>query len=283
MLEEQGWKVRTELSMAVFIDPEKEAQDIVTLVLDAVDEINGPLEPEVEIPSDALLEETAPETEDGVDLGADDLDEVVARTDEEREHADELHTGMLERLVVEATPEREPRPAIARGPSVGGLRGRPTRRAGPVGAQRRAGTHHGGARRGVAFGAGPDPAGGTVRCGPDQCRATHGAPPVSARRPRRRAVRVSEVNRRLIEKGLPPSWEATSGPVDTDADEDGEGRPLSNDALLRQRPTPRAAQDLRTQRAGRAACDRIEGGGHTRGPRTSTVRGPRACAVSAQA
>lgn len=115
MLEEQGWKVRTELSMAVFIDPEKEAQDIVTLVLDAVDEINGPLEPEVEIPSDALLEETAPETEDGVDLGADDLDEVVARTDEERERADELHTGMLERLVVEATPEREPRPAIARG------------------------------------------------------------------------------------------------------------------------------------------------------------------------
>lgn len=63
---------------------------------------------------------------------------------------------------------------------------------------------------------------------------------MSARRPRRRAVRVSEVDRRLIEKGLPPSWEATSGPVDTDADGDGEGRPLSNDARLLDNVPPHA-------------------------------------------
>ncbi len=37
-LEALGWKVRTELSMAVFIDPNLEAQKIVDLVLDAVDE-----------------------------------------------------------------------------------------------------------------------------------------------------------------------------------------------------------------------------------------------------
>lgn len=38
LLEDQGWKVRIELSMAVFIDPNKEAEAIVQLVLDAVDE-----------------------------------------------------------------------------------------------------------------------------------------------------------------------------------------------------------------------------------------------------
>lgn len=38
MLEEHGWKTRTELSMAVFIDPQKEANAIVDLVLDAIDE-----------------------------------------------------------------------------------------------------------------------------------------------------------------------------------------------------------------------------------------------------
>ena len=42
LLEEQGWKVRTELSMAVFIDPNREADAIVELVLDAVDEHNRP-------------------------------------------------------------------------------------------------------------------------------------------------------------------------------------------------------------------------------------------------
>ncbi len=38
LLEDLGWKVRIELSMAVFIDPNKEAEAIVQLVLDAVDE-----------------------------------------------------------------------------------------------------------------------------------------------------------------------------------------------------------------------------------------------------
>ncbi len=37
-LEEHGWKVRTVLSMGVFIDPNNEAQQIVDLTLDAVDE-----------------------------------------------------------------------------------------------------------------------------------------------------------------------------------------------------------------------------------------------------
>lgn len=38
MLEGQGWKVHTALSMSVFIDPNREAQEIVRLALDAVDE-----------------------------------------------------------------------------------------------------------------------------------------------------------------------------------------------------------------------------------------------------
>lgn len=38
LLETHGWKTRTELSLAVFIDPQKEADAVVELVLDAVDE-----------------------------------------------------------------------------------------------------------------------------------------------------------------------------------------------------------------------------------------------------
>lgn len=38
LLEKHGWKTRTELSMAVFIDPQKEADAVIELVLDAVDE-----------------------------------------------------------------------------------------------------------------------------------------------------------------------------------------------------------------------------------------------------
>ncbi|MDO5049335.1 MAG: hypothetical protein Q4D87_05570 [Actinomycetaceae bacterium] len=38
LLELHGWKTRTELAMAVFIDPQKEADAIVDLVLDALDE-----------------------------------------------------------------------------------------------------------------------------------------------------------------------------------------------------------------------------------------------------
>ena len=115
MLEEQGWKVRTELSMAVFIDPEKEAQDIVTLVLDAVDEINGPVQEDIRSPEDASLDSTDTGDEDAFDLGASDLDEVVSRSDEERERADDLREDLVGEIVAEEVPEREPRPAIARG------------------------------------------------------------------------------------------------------------------------------------------------------------------------
>ncbi|MDO5034633.1 MAG: prevent-host-death family protein [Actinomycetaceae bacterium] len=38
LLEANGWKTRTELAMAVFIDPQKEADAIIDMVLDAVDE-----------------------------------------------------------------------------------------------------------------------------------------------------------------------------------------------------------------------------------------------------
>ena len=37
VLEEAGWRVRTQLSMAVFIDPNREVDKIIELVLDAVD------------------------------------------------------------------------------------------------------------------------------------------------------------------------------------------------------------------------------------------------------
>ncbi len=112
MLEDQGWKVRTELSMAVFIDPEKEAQEIIRIVLDAVDEINGSLDQApVEIPDDVMLEE--PE-DDPV------LDAAVAEFDRTRERTDELITGMMTVLpssdpAAEGRSERSSRPAIARG------------------------------------------------------------------------------------------------------------------------------------------------------------------------
>lgn len=71
LLEEQGWKVRTELSMAVFIDPNKEAEAIVQLVLDAVDDFyqeNPHLRPDLVEPSG----EPASEILSAEDLGLDD-------------------------------------------------------------------------------------------------------------------------------------------------------------------------------------------------------------------
>lgn len=86
MLEEQGWKVYTALSMAVFIDPTKVAEAIVQLVLDAVDEINGPAQavmvdmPRVEIePAQLDPEEEA----------------ALLSTNEARARHDELMTGMV--------------------------------------------------------------------------------------------------------------------------------------------------------------------------------------------
>ena len=50
-LEAQGWRVYTALSMALFIDPEKEASTIVDAVLDALEELNAhEEEPAVEVP-----------------------------------------------------------------------------------------------------------------------------------------------------------------------------------------------------------------------------------------
>lgn len=123
MLEEQGWKVYTALSMAVFIDPTKVAQAIVQLVLDAVDEINGPVQPTVvELPRIEIEPaELDPEEE-----------AALLSTNEARARHDELMTGMVHIIGAdEPAPlrgedapqeggdgrggQRGPRPAIARG------------------------------------------------------------------------------------------------------------------------------------------------------------------------
>lgn len=129
MLEEQGWRVYTALSMAVFIDPTKVAGAIVQLVLDAVDEINGPVQPAVvELPRIEIEPaELDPEEE-----------AALLSTNEVRARHDELVTGMVHIIGtgqpdsasssgganVSATDgtaaltqgaQRGPRPAIARG------------------------------------------------------------------------------------------------------------------------------------------------------------------------
>ncbi len=103
MLEAQGWKVYTALSMAVFIDPGKEADTIVGLVLDAVDEVKEVERayPGVEVPE---IEDFAPDLERIV-VSDPGLDELVASTSLARERADELVTGMFE--VVSETFEEE--------------------------------------------------------------------------------------------------------------------------------------------------------------------------------
>lgn len=126
MLEEQGWKVYTALSMAVFIDPTKVADAIVQLVLDAVDDVNGPVQPTVvDLPR--------------IEIEAAELDPeeeaALLSTNEVRARHDELVTGMVHIIGAgnsgsgeesaevstdqEATPnhggQRGPRPAIARG------------------------------------------------------------------------------------------------------------------------------------------------------------------------
>lgn len=140
MLEAQGWKVRTELSMAVFIDPGREAQEIIQVVLDAVDEINGPALPDavVEIPEDAALEE--PDLDPVLDpVPEEGLDEAVALSDQTRERLDRLAPQTVLGTGTDAgslaapdgsgtggpgsgvtggaapVPLRGPRPAIARG------------------------------------------------------------------------------------------------------------------------------------------------------------------------
>ncbi len=114
MLEAQGWKVRTELSMAVFTDPEREAQEIVQLVLDAVDAVNGPADAVVAVPADAA------EQVEVVDEPVEDphLDAALAESDQARTRIDARSAEAAEASAAETAaeaPERGPRPAIARG------------------------------------------------------------------------------------------------------------------------------------------------------------------------
>ncbi len=73
MLEAQGWRVRTELSMAVFIDPNREAEAIVRMVLDAVDESCGPKDEPV---SDSEGEVSLPDEPEIVDVELADVELV---------------------------------------------------------------------------------------------------------------------------------------------------------------------------------------------------------------
>ncbi|MDC4232179.1 prevent-host-death family protein [Actinomyces sp. B33] len=119
MLQAQGWKVHTALSMAVFIDPAKEADAIVQLVLDAVDEFTGAGAPVVEIPREATDEiDAVLDEEAGAGPSVDErLDGIVAETSLARERSDarsdEMATGGPAEQ--DAAPDRGPRPSIARG------------------------------------------------------------------------------------------------------------------------------------------------------------------------
>ncbi|MFC7579858.1 prevent-host-death family protein [Schaalia naturae] len=131
MLEAQGWRVRTELSMAVFTDPEKEAQDIVQLVLDAVDAFNGPAGV-VEVPEDAAAE-IEPEPEPLEAPVADPaLDAAVAQSDQARVLHDERSAdpGLAGR---EDAPASVPAPGGAQegGASLAGREQTPSARRGP--------------------------------------------------------------------------------------------------------------------------------------------------------
>ena len=123
MLEEQGWKVHIALSMAVFIDPAKETDRIVQLVLDAVDEINGPAAPVLELPEDPDAEFGVAEEEDAfasVSSEAPHEDQEDDEASQARQRRDELVEDARENEAVaesenDADSARGERPAIARG------------------------------------------------------------------------------------------------------------------------------------------------------------------------
>ena len=123
MLEEQGWKVHIALSMAVFIDPAKETDRIVQLVLDAVDEINGPAAPVLELPEDPDAEFGVAEEEDAfasVSAEAPHADQEDDEASQARQRRDELVEDTRENEAVaeaenDADSARGERPAIARG------------------------------------------------------------------------------------------------------------------------------------------------------------------------
>ncbi|WP_206222150.1 prevent-host-death family protein [Schaalia sp. ZJ1691] len=119
MFEQQDWKVYTTLSMAVFIDPAKEANTIVQLVLDAVDEVNGRSDEVLLVPGDASDQIDAPLRADAAVVESNavsqrDLDERVETTSQARQR-DDQRTSEFAAINVVKTPLRAERPAIAQG------------------------------------------------------------------------------------------------------------------------------------------------------------------------
>ena len=135
-LEEQGWAVYTALSMALFIDPEKEASAIVDSVLDALEKLRATEEePVVAVPErvddetvEERLREATPqddvtgESEEGSETPAAPrmpmLDDGLDEESKRRKKADEDTTGMLlaiKRKERASEENRGPRPAIAKG------------------------------------------------------------------------------------------------------------------------------------------------------------------------
>ena len=142
-LEAQGWAVYTALSMALFIDPEKEASAIVDSVLNALEKLHATQdEPVVAIPEHVVDDEAAEErveeasaatASSGSDESDDDsedgseepvaprmpmLDDGLDEESKRRKKADEDTTGMLlaiKRKERASEENRGPRPAIAKG------------------------------------------------------------------------------------------------------------------------------------------------------------------------
>lgn len=141
LLESYGWKTRTELSMAVFIDPRKEADAVVELVLDAVDEriaadpklaaafarqAQESTESENTEGEDGVSPESDSESEgaqveaSGTDAAFNDLDpETNSGLDSdivvEAALVSEPNSDSEEFLVLEARKPRGPRPQLAKG------------------------------------------------------------------------------------------------------------------------------------------------------------------------
>ena len=147
-LEAQGWAVYTALSMALFIDPEKEASAIVDSVLDALEKLHATQdEPVVAVPERVVDDEAeeerveeassaahtsgaeptsgseeSEESEGGAEEPAAPripmLDDGLDEESKRRKKADEDTTGMLlaiKRKERASEENRGPRPAIAKG------------------------------------------------------------------------------------------------------------------------------------------------------------------------
>lgn len=122
-LEKAGWKVRTELSMAVFIDPNAETQDLVELVLDAVDDyyvrIGKPATPAAAVAlaaeGAALREEqNAEEQSDDTEVEpaeSEDLEDPHESVEDDDELEDDAEVEELEEIAEPAETTDEPEPA----------------------------------------------------------------------------------------------------------------------------------------------------------------------------